>query len=331
MKDGTNLIETDGDVERAWAATLLHEHVEGPLDRTKSDFQREKYGRNANIVMTNARMELKVHIAEEADRIFGKRSEAEVQTHIQKSLFDTLDLRNNAAPNGIKPASTWLLEAFVFKSVNRASADDAMSHFFKRCSRWNSVMDPVFKFIALETSFIWLVDGFLKQHVTSAIGESGSMEIYAEIEKVHKTVVPPRPSRLSSAETKGSENTQICVCFRNRRSRSQKTIARRSWLPKILISSTSQCCRSRKPKHRDYPMQGRNGERDLSSAELSYASSRWSRSRKATVQDPSPEIVRPVNKCKEHAFNYRACCLVNQSSDFDGNAAMNIARCAERV
>lgn len=148
--------------------------------------------------------------------------------------------------------------------------------------------------------------------------------------KVDKKEVPLPPSRSSLHATEKSLNTPKRESFENRRKKKERRSSKRSQSPKrsnlsrsIISSSRSRRCQKRQLHRGD-------GRRSPSSLGVSRSPKSLSFRRDAKAWDASPEIIRPGNKCHEHALNYRTYRSMFQSSEYNGSVVKNIAKWAER-
>lgn len=71
--------------------------------------------------------EFKGLIAEEADRIYAKRNQAEVRNEIDRTLADMFKCGNSPALNVIKAASFRLLEIILIDLFSLGDADGVLS------------------------------------------------------------------------------------------------------------------------------------------------------------------------------------------------------------
>lgn len=113
IDNGTNPIETDPEFERASVAALSDENINNPMHSTPSENSLENYENDANVMETIAKTEIKEMVAEESNRNYAERTQAKVQTKIEKTLVDTIQLNNSAASNGTKTGSARFLEMIV--------------------------------------------------------------------------------------------------------------------------------------------------------------------------------------------------------------------------
>lgn len=122
-------------------------------------------------MMTIAKSEVKNVIAEEAGRVCAVRTQAEVQKRIEEALVDMLQLGTSACSNEIKRASVWFLEMFVLKLFSHEAGVDFMSDCLERWMKTDKFLNAVVKRIVSNPLFVWLVTGFIQQHVGSVIDE----------------------------------------------------------------------------------------------------------------------------------------------------------------
>lgn len=127
MKSGIDPIETDADVECAWAATKLNAQIDNLMHTTPLEDESVNYSRDADILMNITNSEIKSLNAEEVNIIYAERTEVEVQTQIEESFVNMHQLNNNDPWNGIKTASARYLVAIVIRRISRGTPEDFMS------------------------------------------------------------------------------------------------------------------------------------------------------------------------------------------------------------
>lgn len=78
MNSVLNPIETNEDVECARVESLSHEQIKDLMRTTPLENELENYGKNTNVMMMIATIEIIVLVAEEVDRVFERPTQAEV-------------------------------------------------------------------------------------------------------------------------------------------------------------------------------------------------------------------------------------------------------------
>lgn len=119
MSSGMNLIEADADVEPFWVAGLSDEQIDSPMHTTWSAEELQKYAGPANFMATISRSVIKGLIAVEGNRVYARRTQAEVQTQKEKTVVNILQLGNSSAWNGIKTTFARFLKTVVIELFRR--------------------------------------------------------------------------------------------------------------------------------------------------------------------------------------------------------------------
>lgn len=124
-------IGTTSDVGRAWISVLSAEQIDDPMHPA---FLKKKelgnQGNFADVVETIARREIKGLTTKKADRLYPERIHAKRQMQLEKILFDSLQLVNNATPSGMKTLFAGFLETIRSKVIGLRAAGDVMLKAF---------------------------------------------------------------------------------------------------------------------------------------------------------------------------------------------------------
>lgn len=97
MHTKIDLIKAEADVKRPFVGALSDEQIDEPMHKTPWEDERARHGNDANVIMLFGKIEIKCFIAEEANRIFVQRIQAEVLVQIEEDHVNLLQIRNNAA------------------------------------------------------------------------------------------------------------------------------------------------------------------------------------------------------------------------------------------
>lgn len=94
-------ISTDEKAERVWEVALFENPVEDPMHAYPSDDAPITARNSHDIIVQIARSQMKDLNAQEVDRVYAERSQAEVKTQIKEGLVDMLQVGDSGAANRI--------------------------------------------------------------------------------------------------------------------------------------------------------------------------------------------------------------------------------------
>lgn len=93
---GIKNIRTGEDVERAWRMTRFDDQIGDPMHMYQSDNTQGTIDENADVIFQIARSEMNILIAQDVTCVYAQRSQEEVQTEIDNTVVNMLQLVNSA-------------------------------------------------------------------------------------------------------------------------------------------------------------------------------------------------------------------------------------------
>lgn len=101
------------------------------MHASPSEDSRASHGIDSDSMVTIAKGKIQCLIAEDANHIYEKRTEAEIQIQVEKILVAMLHLVNSSIPLEMKSTSSRYLETIMIRLFGQAAAFMSVSQYFK--------------------------------------------------------------------------------------------------------------------------------------------------------------------------------------------------------
>lgn len=156
MNEKLDLIEIEENVERVWSAAVQYEKSDDKVHAVLPEKQIETCGNNADVMMNIARSKVKGLIVVELNRIYAKRTQAEVQLEVKVA-------------HGTGKTSTWFSKMIVVKLISCEAAEDDIAQCPERWSNSDTFMNTLVKRFLCSQFFARPVSRFTKKLAQSTI------------------------------------------------------------------------------------------------------------------------------------------------------------------